>query len=54
MRYLYASMDQVFGIDNAISNIAILSNPKGRDQGFIAQAHDYTIIYAFDKRIAET
>ena len=41
-------------LDNAISNIAILTNPKGRDQGFIAQAHDYTVMYARDKRLAET
>lgn len=54
MRYLNICMDQVFGIDNAISNIAILTNPKGRDQGFIAQAHDYTVMYARDKRLAET
>ena len=54
LRYLNTCMDQVFGIDNAISNIAILTNPKGRDQGFIAQAHDYTVMYARDKRIAET
>lgn len=54
MRYLNTCMDQVFGIDNAISNIAILTNPKGRDQGFIAQAHDYTVMYARDKRLAAT
>lgn len=54
LRYLSACMDQVFGPQNAISNIAILTNPKGRDQGFIAQAHDYTVLYAKDKRIAET
>ena len=54
MRYLNTCMDQVFGIDNAISNIAILTNPKGRDQGFIAQAHDYTVMYARNKSLAET
>ena len=54
MRYLNSCMDQVFGLDNAISNIAILTNPKGRDQGFIAQAHDYTIVYARNKSLAET
>lgn len=53
-RYLNCCMDSVFGIDNSISNVAILTNPKGRDQGFIAQAHDYTIMYAKDKRFAET
>ena len=54
LRYLNACMDQVFGADNAISNIAILTNPKGRDQGFIAQAHDYTVMYAKNKSLAET
>ncbi|EAK8914823.1 site-specific DNA-methyltransferase [Listeria monocytogenes] len=53
-RYINTLMDQIFGVDNAISNIAIFTNPKGRDQGFIAQAHDYTIMYARDKRFAET
>lgn len=54
MRYLNICMDQVFGLDNAISNVAILTNPKGRDQGFIAQAHDYTVMYARKKALAET
>ncbi|WP_298028643.1 site-specific DNA-methyltransferase [uncultured Dysosmobacter sp.] len=54
MRYLNTCMDQVFGSGNAISNIAILTNPKGRDQGFIAQAHDYTLIYARNKALAAT
>ncbi len=47
-------MDSVFGQENFISNIAVLTNPKGRDQEHIAQAHDYTIIYSKNKRFAET
>lgn len=54
MRYLSACLDSVYGANNAISNIAIFTNPKGRDQGFIAQAHDYSIIYAKNKQYAET
>lgn len=54
LRYLNLTMERVFGIDNFISNIAILTNPKGRDQEFIAQAHDYNVIYAKDKRMAKT
>lgn len=54
LRYLNCCMDLVFGIDNNISNIAIFTNPKGRDQGFVAQSHDYTVMYAKDKRFAET
>ncbi|KPU43457.1 MULTISPECIES: site-specific DNA-methyltransferase [Bacillota] len=53
-RYINLLLDEVFGINNAISNIAIFTNPKGRDQGFIAQAHDYTLLYAKDKRFAQT
>lgn len=54
LRYVNILMDNVFGANNAISNIAIFTNPKGRDQGFIAQAHDYTIMYAKNKEKAET
>ena len=53
-RYLQVAIENTFGIDNVISNIAIFTNPKGRDQEFIAQAHDYTIIYAKNKEKAET
>ena len=53
-RYLNLLLDNIFGLNNIISNIAILTNPKGRDQGFIAQAHDYTIMYAKNKSLAET
>ena len=54
LRYINTFLDQVFGASNAISNIAIFTNPKGRDQGFIAQAHDYTLLYAKNKKVAET
>lgn len=47
-------MDEIFGTSNMISNVAILTNPKGRDQEHIAQAHDYSIIYAKNKNLAET
>ena len=54
LRYINCLLDLIYGIDNAISNIAILTNPKGRDQDFIAQAHDYTLMYARDKRYCTT
>ena len=54
LRYLSCLMDNVFGVENSISNIALYTNPKGRDQGFIAQAHDYSVIYAKNKETAET
>lgn len=54
LRHLNLLMSQVFGINNFISNIAILTNPKGRDQEFIAQAHDYNVLYAKNKSVAKT
>ena len=52
-RYLQTVMDSVYGIDNFITNIAILTNPKGREQEFVSQAHDYSIIYAKNKTTAK-
>lgn len=54
LRYLQCCLDMNFGQANCISTIAIQTNPKGRDQGFIAQSHDYTLIYALNKRLAKT
>lgn len=54
LRYLNITLENVFGANNFISNIPILTNPKGRDQEFIAQSHDYNVIYAKDKSIAKT
>lgn len=54
LRYLHLCLDSVFGKDNCLSNIAIQTNPKGRDQEFVAQAHDYTLIYGLDKRLSST
>ncbi|CAI3692472.1 site-specific DNA-methyltransferase [Clostridium neonatale] len=53
-RYLNMLLENIFGINNFISNVAILTNPKGRDQEFIAQSHDYSIIYAKDRKNAKT
>lgn len=44
----------VFGDENYISNVTIMQNPKGRDQGYIARCHEYTIISAKDIRSAKT
>ena len=54
LRYINCCMEGVFGKENFISNIAIFTNPKGRDQGFVAQSHDYSVIYAKDKSNAKT
>ena len=53
-RRLNLLLDNIFDKNNHLSNIAIYTNPKGRDQEFIAQAHDYSIIYAKNKIYAET
>lgn len=53
-RYLNLCIESVFGAENNLSTIAIQTNPKGRDQGFIAQAHDYTIMYGVNKSKTET
>lgn len=44
----------VFGDQNHIANIAIMHNPKGRDQEHVADCHDYTIIASKDYRLCET
>lgn len=54
LRYINCCLEKNFGINNFISNISIFTNPKGRDQGFVAQSHDYSVIYAKDKSIAKT
>jgi len=43
---LKCALDDVFGSDNHIANIAILHNPKGREQAFVSDAHEYTFLYA--------
>ncbi|BBO17511.1 site-specific DNA-methyltransferase [Candidatus Brocadia pituitae] len=45
---------QSFGDDNHLANIAIMHNPKGRDQEHVATAHEYTIISSKDIRYAST
>lgn len=39
-------MDEIFGEENFISNIAVQSNPRGRQSDtFVATVHDYVLIY---------
>jgi len=45
---LQGLLDQYFGLPNHVGNIAIMHNPKGREQAYISDAHDYTLIYAND------
>jgi adenine-specific DNA-methyltransferase len=46
---LKACKDGIYGSDNHISNLAIMHNPKGRDQKYVAVSHEYTILFAKDK-----
>ena len=41
---------KVFGAQNHVTNLAIMHNPKGRDQKYVSVAHEYTIFFAKDKR----
>jgi len=51
---LEALVHIVFGEENHLANVAIMHNPKGRDQGHVATAHEYTIITARDSSSAVT
>lgn len=44
----------IFGDENYIANIAIMQNPKGRDQRYIADCHEYTILSAKDINSVKT
>ncbi len=37
--------DAVFGEDNFIGQISVLSNPRGRDYGGVAKVHEYVVVY---------
>ncbi|BCM54245.1 site-specific DNA-methyltransferase [Escherichia coli] len=50
---LEALNNEIFGENNHLSNIAIMHNPKGRDQTYIAASHEYTIMFAKNKACAE-
>lgn len=44
--------NQIFSLGNHVANIAIMHNPKGREQAFVSDAHEYTLIYAKDIKLA--
>ncbi|MCH5360408.1 site-specific DNA-methyltransferase [Escherichia fergusonii] len=50
---LEALNNEIFGENNHLSNIAIMHNPKGRDQTYIASSHEYTMMFAKNKAYAE-
>ena len=47
-------LKQEFGRDNYLSTVVVVHNPKGRDQGFFASAHEYTLIAAKSKKDAKS
>jgi adenine-specific DNA-methyltransferase len=47
-------LKQEFGKDNYLSTVVVVHNPKGRDQGFFASAHEYTLIAAKSKKHAKS
>lgn len=51
---LEALLKQSLGEDNYVTTIAIMNNPKGRDQEFIAESHDYTMLFAKDIKLLTT
>ena len=38
--------DSIFGEENFISTITVLSNPRGRDYGGVAKCNDYVLVYS--------
>lgn len=52
--HLELLVKQQFGRQNYITTVVVVHNPKGRDQGFFATAHEYTLIVAKDKGQANT
>lgn len=37
--------DEIFGENNFVSQITVVSNPRGRDYGGVARMHEYILIY---------
>lgn len=46
--YLKVLMDEVFGSKNFISTVVDVVKPEGRRYGFIAQAHEYLLVFGKD------
>lgn len=44
--YLKVLMDEIFGINNFVSNSVVIINRGGRDYGGIAKTHEYLLIYS--------
>jgi adenine-specific DNA-methyltransferase len=47
-------LKQQFGRSNYISTVVVVHNPKGRDQGFFATSHEYTLVVGKNKANSTT
>ncbi len=43
---LHAALLDIFGEHNYVTTIAIMHNPKGRDQSYVSVAHEYTLMFS--------
>lgn len=47
------ALDSVYGLDNFVSNVVVIHNPRGRnDDKFYGTAHEYMLVYASNKELA--
>jgi len=51
---LEAQKSHIFGEENHLGTIAIMHNPKGRDQKYFASSHEYTLVYSRNRDFAVT
>ena len=55
LRYLHNIIENLYGIDNFLANLAIQQNPRGRsDAMHIAPSHEYTLLYAKNMQTLES
>lgn len=51
--YLKVLMDEIFRMQNFVSTVIDIVKPEGRRYGFIAQSHEYLLIYSKDASSAK-
>ncbi len=50
---LWKICENIFGMENLISNVSVIHNPRGRnDDKFFGTAHEYMLVFAKDKNLA--
>src|SRR5262249_17017726 len=45
-------LDEIFGSENFICQICIVSNPRGRQSETIARTHEYLVVYAKNSEVS--